>query len=187
MTDHGFLFPARPARKVELPLAVTEGGSTRKRRVARLRDGVPISEFPTAPWTWDLSVTMVSAPGTAAFEDGVTYDHGGLSLQECVIPQLTVRNGSPAEGRAIAQIEAVKWTGQRCRVDVLPPEPGITVEVRMSPGDPHSVVGGPKESRDGEAKVLVSDDALDGETAYVVLLAPDGNVVAQRETTIGGA
>jgi hypothetical protein len=187
VTDHGFLFPGRPARKVELPLAVTAGGSARKPRVARLRDGAPAPAFPTAGASWDQAVTMVSAPGTTAFEEGVNYDHGGLSLQECVIPQLTVFNGSPAEGALTAQIDALKWTGQRCRVDVVPPEPGLAVEVRLSPGDPHSRIGGPKKTRAGEAKVLVDDDTLEGQAAYVVLLDQAGAVIAQRETIIGGS
>ncbi|RXR27931.1 BREX-1 system phosphatase PglZ type B [Oerskovia turbata] len=190
VTDHGFLLPARPARKADLPLAVTDGGGTRKPRVARLREGAPPQPFPTVPWTWDPAVTMVSAPGAAAFEEGVTYDHGGLSFQECVIPVLTVADdpASTVEKLFAAQIHAIRWTGQRCRIDVVPPGAPVHGAVRISPGDATSTVGGPKAPNDdGEVKVLVSEeDAPEGTSAYVVLLEPDGTVVAQQQTTIGG-
>lgn len=190
VTDHGFLLPARPARKVTLSLAMTEGGGARKPRVARLRDGAPSIDLPTAPWTWDPTVTMASAPGASAFEEGVTYDHGGLSLQECVIPVITVSDGagSAVEEHLAAQIHAVRWTGQRCRIDIVPPDAPVQGAIRLSPGDPGSTVGGPKAPNgDGEVKVLVSEeDAPEGTAAYVVLLGDEGNVVAQQQTTVGG-
>jgi hypothetical protein len=191
VTDHGFMLPAAPATKVALPLAVTEGDTARKPRVARLKVGVKRPDFPAVPWTWDTSIEMVSAPGAAAFEAGTFYEHGGLSLQECVIPVLDVAVGAgTASGvTTTAQIEAIRWTGQRCRIDFAPPDAEIVAEVRLAPGDSASVVGGPKRPSDpGEIKVLVDEDkAAEGTTAYVVLLAPDGAVIAQRMTTVGGA
>jgi hypothetical protein len=186
VTDHGFVMPACPARKVTLPLAVTEGDAARKPRVARLKAGAARPDFPIVPWTWDSSVEMVSAPGAAAFESGAIYEHGGLSPQECVIPVVEVSVSAAAAGPA--QIEAIRWTGQRCRVDFEPAEADVVAEVRLSPGDASSAVGGPKApSEPGEIKVLVNEeDAAEGTAAYVVLLAEDGTVVAQRQTTVGG-
>ena len=62
-------------------------------------------------------------------------------------------------------------------------------EVRLAPADSSTTVGGPKSpSESGEIKVLVDEEqAAEGEAAYVVLLAADGSVVAQRQTTVGGA
>lgn len=193
VTDHGFLLPARPAHKVELPLALTEGGGARKPRVARLREGAPAQQLPVVPWTWDPSISMISAPGAAAFEDGVTYDHGGLSPQECVIPVLTVTslNASGIEGALAgafsAQIAASRWTGMRCRIDVTPALAGITAELRLSPGDPTTRISGPVTTNDdGEAKLLVADDTHEGAAAHVVVLDSAGTVTAQHETTVGG-
>jgi len=190
VTDHGFLLPAAPARKVELPLAVTEGGGARKPRVARLRDGAPATGFPTLPWTWDPMVSMVSAPGASAFEAGATYDHGGLSLQECVIPVITVTDaeGSELERQFTAQIGAVTWKGQRAVVDVDPADADVQAAIRVAPGDPDTTVGGPKRATgSGQARVLVDEEiAPAGTSAHVVLLAPSGDVVAQQETTVGG-
>lgn len=186
VTDHGFLLPAGPALKVALPLAVTEGDAARKPRVARLKAGAARPNFPIVTWTWDTSVEMVSAPGAAAFEAGTLYEHGGLSLQECVIPVLEVSGGGGAA--APAQIEEIRWTGQRCRIDYKPAEADVVAEVRLSSSDASSAVGGPKSPAEpGEIKVLVDEDqAADGTAAYVVLLRPDGAVIAQCKTKIGG-
>lgn len=187
VTDHGFLLPGQPAQKVTLPLQVTEGDAARKPRVARLKAAVARPDFPILPWTWDTSVDMVSAPGAAAFEAGRLYEHGGLSLQECVIPVITVTRGHAAV--APLQVEAVRWTGQRCRLDYSPAEADIVAEIRLRPADASSVIGGPKPSTEpGEVKVLVDEERAPGGTAaWVVLLDPDGRVRAQVQTTVGGA
>lgn len=185
VTDHGFLLPAAAALKVMLPLAVTEGDAARKPRVARLKAGLDRPDLPIIPWTWDTSVDMVSAPGAAAFEAGTIYEHGGLSPQECVIPVIDVSAREGAVGPV--QISGIRWTGQRCRVDFDPAEADVVAEVRLAPAEPLSTVGGPKlPSEPGEIKVLVDEDkAAEGVSAYVVLLGPEGTVLAQRQTVVG--
>lgn len=187
VTDHGFLMPAASAMKVELPLAVTEGDAARKPRVARLKSGAARPTFPIVDWTWGISIEMVSAPGAAAFEAGTIYEHGGLSHQECVTPVVEVTASAGDSGPA--QIAGIRWTGQRCRIDFEPAEADVVAEVRLAPADGATSVGGPKSpSEPGEIKVLVDEEeAAEGTTAYVVLLSADGNVVAQRQTTVGGA
>ncbi|MEV8369366.1 BREX-1 system phosphatase PglZ type B [Microbacterium sp. NPDC064584] len=186
VTDHGFLLPGLPAQKVTLPLQVTEGDASRKPRVARLKASAARPDFPILLWTWDSTVDMVSAPGSAAFEAGRLYEHGGLSHQECVLPVVTVTRGNSVA--APVQIEAVRWTGQRCRVDYGPAEAEIVAEVRLRPADASSAVGGPKSAVEpGEVKVLVDEEqAPAGATAWVVLLDPNGGVLAQTQTTVGG-
>lgn len=187
VTDHGFLLPGRAAQKVTLPLQVTEGDAARKPRVARLKVAATRPDFPILPWTWDSSVDMASAPGAAAFEAGRLYEHGGLSLQECVNPVVTVTRGDTAV--APVQVEAVRWTGQRCRIDYGPAEADIVAEIRLRPADASSTVGGPKSpTESGEVKVLVDEElAPAGAVAWVVLLDPIGEVLAQTQTTVGGA
>jgi hypothetical protein len=187
VTDHGFVMPASAALKVNLPLAVTEGDAARKPRVARLKEGAARPDFPIVPWTWDNSIEMVSAPGMAAFESGTIYEHGGLSPQECVIPVLEVSASAYASGPA--QIKGIRWTAQRCRVDFEPAEADVVAEIRFAPADPSTTVGGPKSpSEPGEIKLLVDEDrAASGTKAFVVLLGPDGAVISQRQTTVGGA
>jgi len=190
VTDHGFLMPAAPALKVTLPLAVTEGDAARKPRVARLKPGATRPNFPIVDWTWSTAnviVEMVSAPGSAAFEAGTIYEHGGLSHQECVTPVLEITTRAGVANPV--QITGIRWTGQRCRIDFEPAALDVVAEVRLSPADAGSTVGGPKSiSEPGEIKVLVDEEAAAGGTAaYVVLLSADGAVLAQRQTTVGGA
>lgn len=187
VTDHGFVMPAAAALKVELSLALTEGDAARKPRVARLKAGAARPDFPIVNWTWGSSIEMVSAPGAAAFEAGSIYEHGGLSHQECVIPVIEV--AVSAGDSDPAQIAGIRWTGQRCRIDFEPAKADVVAEVRLAPADAASAVGGPKSpSERGEIKVLVDEEkAAEGTTAHVVLLSADGAVVAQRQTTVGGA
>lgn len=187
VTDHGFLLPGRPAQKVTLPLQVTEGDAARKPRVARLKSAAARPHFPILPWTWDSSVDMASAPGAAAFEAGRLYEHGGLSLEECVIPVVSVTRADATA--APIQIEAVRWTGQRCRIDFGPPETDVVAEIRLRPADASSLVGGPKSPAEpGEVKVLVDEErAPAGVVAWIVLLSPNGAVLTQTQTTVGGA
>lgn len=187
VTDHGFLLPGQAAQKVTLPMQVTEGDAARKPRVARLKAAAARPDFPILPWSWDSAVDMASAPGAAAFEAGRLYEHGGLSLQECVIPVVTVTRGGTAVGPV--QVEAVRWTGQRCRLDFSPAEAEIVAEIRLRPADASSVVGGPKSpTEQGEVKVLVDEElAPAGAVAWVVLLDPNGGVLDQAQTKVGGA
>lgn len=186
VTDHGFVMPAAPALKVELPLALTEGDASRKPRVARLKAGAARPDFPIVDWTWGVAIEMVSAPGASAFEAGTIYEHGGLSHQECVTPVLEINARAGDSGPA--QIAGIRWTGQRCRIDFEPTEADVVAEIRLAPADAASAVGGPKPpSEPGEIKVLVDEEAAaEGTAAFVVLLSADGAVVAQRPTTVGG-
>ena len=86
------------------------------------------------------------------------------------------------------QIEAIRWIGQRCRIDYGPAEADIVAEIRLRPADPSSVVGGPKSpSEPGEVKVLVDEEqAPAGTPSCVVLLDTDGEVLTQLQTTVGG-
>ena len=42
------------------------------------------------PWHWNPNVTLAMAPGISVFTAGDYYNHGGLSLQECLTPVLQV-------------------------------------------------------------------------------------------------
>ena len=188
VTDHGFLLPAAPAAKVELPLHLTEGDTSRKARVARLKAHATLDAgFPLVPWTWDQQVMMASAPGTASFFKNTEYEHGGLSPQECVIPVLTVTGGGGVGTGPLAKIDGIKWTGQRCRIDITPTTAPVSAELRRAAGDSASSITDTKPNKDGEVKLMVDeDDAGIGAPCYVVLLADDGAVIAQQLTTVGG-
>src|SRR5205814_1183892 len=89
VTDHGWLYVPGGLPKVDLPLYLTKDERMRKGRTGRLADGA-IAPGGTVPWYWDPDVRMAVAPGISVFVAGPVYEHGGVSLQECVTPVITV-------------------------------------------------------------------------------------------------
>ena len=180
VTDHGWLLLPGGLPKVDLPLALTEG---RKGRCARLKPGAPF-DGPTVAWRWNPGVRFAMAPGTAAFEDGVIYDHGGLSPQECVTPVLTV---TVAVRSVTATIGAVNWSGLRCRAMVEGGGSGLSIDLRRKAGDPSTSLAAPRlVAAAGPTSLVVEDDDRLGEPAHLVVLGPDGVILAQSLVTVGG-
>ena len=112
VTDHGWLLLPGGLPKTDLPKYLT---ATRWRRCAVVKESADV-DLPCFPWFWADKVRIACPPGIGLFMAGEEYSHGGLSLQECVVPQLTVLAG--AQPAVSAKIESVKWTGLRCRVKV---------------------------------------------------------------------
>jgi len=162
-----------------MPKYLTE---TRWGRCAIVREGSHV-EVPQVPWGWNSQVYVAVPTGIGAFRAGLEYDHGGLSLQECLVPGFTIRK--PAVDAA-GKIESLAWRGLRCRVEVAGAGAGWQVDLRTAAGDAGSSLTGPHLIESGRASLLVEDDDQIGVPTVVVLLAPDGQVVAKRSTLVGG-
>ena len=93
VTDHGWLLIPRGLPKIDLPKFLTD---TRWGRCAVLADGAH-STLPVWPWTWSPAIQVVCAPGVGSFLGGLEYAHGGVSPQECRIPEIHVRNTAAAQ------------------------------------------------------------------------------------------
>lgn len=183
VTDHGWLLLPGGLEKVELPVAAVE---LKKGRCARLKPGADVA-VPTVPWHWDKDVRIALAPGAGCFEAGKEYEHGGVSLQECVVPRLRVRAGAARTTPGGATITKLKWLGLMCRIEFENVAPGATVDIRALPADPAtSVAQAVKETTSaGKQSLHVPDEDLVGERAYVVIVGGDGSILAQRDVTIG--
>ncbi len=183
VTDHGWLLIAGGLEKVDLPAATVE---LKKGRCARLKPQASV-QVPTVPWHWDNNIRIALAPGAACFERGKEYEHGGVSMQECVVPRLRVRAGLTPKALGGAAITRVKWLGLMCRVEFDNVPAGATVDIRALPADPRtSVASAVKETVSaGKQSLHVADEELEGEKAYVVIEGQDGAMLAQREVTIG--
>ena len=181
VTDHGFLLLPGELPKVDLPVAVVE---KRKGRCARLKPGAN-QPFPTVPWHWDPDVRIAIAPGAACFEAGKTYEHGGVSPQECFVPRLTVESGTGTTGAP--EIVGVKWLGLLCRIEVAADVAGITVDLRGAAADPSTSIAetGKTTSGTGRVSLVVPDEDLAGEPVHLVLVAADGQILAQRPVVVG--
>lgn len=184
VTDHGWLLMPGGLPKAELPPALVE---SKWRRFATLKQGAS-TDLHAFPWYWNVDRSLVIAPGIRAFRTGMVYTHGGLSFQECLTLHLAV-SAAEAEGDTSAlEIVSVTWQGLRCRVIADGASAAVSMDIRLHAGDPaSSVVAAVRTLReDGTGSVVVEDDRLIGEAAFVVFLSREGRLIAQRATTIGG-
>lgn len=181
VTDHGWLLLPGGLPKTDLPKALT---NVKWGRCAELK-GDSQTDLPTHGWYWNGDVRVAVARGIHAFVAGTEYAHGGLTLQECLVPALTV-TGSVSTGDG-AHITDVEWVGLRCRVAVEGAGHGHTVDLRRHAADAESsVAASPKAPEGGRSSLIVPDDTLEGKEAFVVLLDGSGRLVHQTKTTIGG-
>ncbi len=180
VTDHGWLLLPGGLPKVDLPAYLVE---TKWARCALVK-GEPDLAVPVFRWHWNPEVRIASPPGIASFRAGEMYAHGGVSPQECVVPELLVERSASA---IYASIQSVEWRGMRCRVRVDSNDPRVRVDLRMNWKDAStSIVATVKEiGTGGEVSLAVEDDAYEGHAVSVVVLHPDGKVIVTQTTCIG--
>lgn len=82
VTDHGWLWVPDGLPKADINKNMT---TKRLARCAILKDNVQ-TEHLKSQWYWNPNVTIAMAPGIAGFVTDDHYNHGGISLQECLIP-----------------------------------------------------------------------------------------------------
>jgi len=180
VTDHGWLLLPGGFPRFDLPEPLTE---IRKGRCARLKEGVETG-FQTLPWRFDPSVRVAMAPGIGVFIAGNEYEHGGLSVQECVTPVLSVRQAVPEVSVRIGKLE---WRGLRLNVQLeLPFPPGLKVDLRRKAADPNSSVVTPKAvAESGRVSLPVEDDTLEG-SGLIVVVTLEERILTQSVTLVGG-
>lgn len=182
VTDHGWLLLPGGLPKTELLRHQVE---TRWGRCAVLKDsayGTPL----TFPWDWCQDVQVAYAPGVSSFIANADYGHGGISLQECLVPVLKL-DCTAASGPAIPVIiKSVSWKGLRCNVVVEGAGAGQRVDLRSKAAlAKSSIAAGVKPLVDGKASLAVADDGLIGEAAVVVVLGADDEVLQKQPTMVG--
>ncbi|WP_346796354.1 BREX-1 system phosphatase PglZ type B [Halomonas sp. Bachu 37] len=182
VTDHGWLLLPGDLPKTELSASLVE---SKWGRCAQIKAGAH-TDAARFPWYWNEHEHFALAESIYCFKAGETYTHGGLSLQECVTPELVITgNAGP---RPSVLIDDVVWKGLRCTLAVEGNSEGLLLDLRRHAGDPASslVLSAKPFKAGGKASVVIEDDDLEGETAQAVILNDNGQVVAQRSTTIGG-
>lgn len=86
VTDHGWLWVPGKMPKATLTKVATNEQTPR----CAILKSTASSEQVTSPWYWNNHVNIAFAPGISAFRAGLHYDHGGLSLQECLTPVIDI-------------------------------------------------------------------------------------------------
>ena len=182
VTDHGWLLMPGGLPKTELSKFEAQ---TRWGRCAVLKDsshGTPL----TFGWDWCKEVQIAFAPGISNFTAGEDYIHGGLTLQECLVPVLELVAIDESASTVKADITKVAWTGLRCKVEVTTAAAGLRVDIRTKAALADSTLVAHVRALDnGKASLAVADDANEGTAAFVVVLDAAGHVVQKKSTTVG--
>lgn len=182
VTDHGWLLMPGGLPHVTMPSHLT---ATKWSRCATVKSGAKPS-VPVHAWYWNPHVRIASPPGVGSFAANAEYSHGGISPQECIVPELVVERGG---GGTSASITAVSWRGMRCRVIVTTNDPSVVVDLRLNWKQAStSIAALAKEvGPAGEASLAVADDSHEGAAATVVVVDAAGSVLDRKTTTVGEA
>jgi hypothetical protein len=120
------------------------------------------------------------------FIAGAEYAHGGISLQECLVPVLELHVLGAVGVVSAVTVKSVTWKGLRCTVVVEGASPGQRVDIRTKAALPSSsLAASARPLEGGKASLAVDDDDHMGAAAVVVVLGPDGEVLSKQTTTVG--
>jgi hypothetical protein len=182
VTDHGWLLVPGGLPKTELHKHEVQ---TRWGRCAVLKDSSHGTDL-TFGWDWCKEVQVAMAPGISNFIAGAEYAHGGLTLQECLVPVLEIQAAQGPKSALKVDITKITWKGLRCNVEVSSLQAGLSVDIRSKAAlASASVLENPKAIADGKVSVAVPDDSHMGSAAFVVILDEAGSVVQKASTTVG--
>ncbi len=179
VTDHGWLLVPGGMPGEKLPKDHIE---TRWGRCAVLKEGVP-SELLHLPWFWNESVMVAYAPGISFFKANNEYAHGGVSLQECLVPVIDIY----IEGAAMKRISLeIKWTGLRCNIDIQGAPENARIEIRTKHTDEKTAITEPKSiKRDGKVTLFIEDAEYENTAAFIVITDSNGIVIEKKQTIVG--
>ena len=181
VTDHGWLLLPGGLPMVKLPRHLTESKWARAAVIAG--DATP--DAPLHPWHWNPGQWFASPPGIACFSQRPEYAHGGLSVQECLIPDIRVEGGAD-DGGPSAKIQSVSWVRFRCHVEVAARGGPFTADLRLDAPAGQSVASSPKPvDEDGLASLVLADDEHEGAGLVVVVTDSGGRILAQQPTRTG--
>ena len=107
-------------------------------------------------------------------------------MQECRLMELTLTEKVPMQ--QTVSIDNVIWKGLRCRFHLQGNYEGCKVAIRRNAVmEDNELPDGGLVKDDGTGSLLVGDDSLLGQAAFLVVLDINGNVIAQQLISIGGA
>lgn len=180
VTDHGWLLLPGGLPKVDLPKHLTLSRWARCAVVA----GNASPDITRSPWHWNPAETFATAPGVHCFNKTPEYAHGGLSLQECLIPDILVERGD--DDAASATITSITWRGMRCWAEGRATGTGIRGDLKLQTPTGKSVAATPKAlDEDGSVNLVLKCDEHENDQLVLVLFGPDGNILAHKLTRVG--
>ena len=182
ITDHGWLWLPGSLPKVDLPKHLTASRWSRCAVIA----GASQVDAPIYPWYWNSTIHFAAAPGINCFNAATSYAHGGVSLEECVIPDILVEKQDASSIKA--SIRHLTWRGMRCHIEADVSGGTVIADLRLEHAGGQSVVSATKEiDTDGMASLLVVDDIYEDKPLILILHDASGRILAQYKTKVGGS
>lgn len=179
ITDHGWLLVPGGMPKENLPKDYIE---TRWGRCAILKEGIP-SELLHFPWFWNKSVMIAFAPGISFFKINQEYAHGGISIQECLVPLITLESKT-TKFQKITLVH--RWVGLKCSIEISGSIEGNSVEIRTKYSDKKSSISKTKPiPADGKVYLFVEDTSYESQAAFIVIIDMNGVILEKTQTIIG--
>jgi len=180
VTDHGWLLLPGGLPKAKLHKVLAE---TRWGRCAELKEGVS-TDLLQLPWTWNPNIHIAYAPGICFFKKNEEYAHGGISIQECMTPLITIK---VKETRASVKafIEGFKWIGLRLQAITSAADNSFSLDVRTKRNDANtSILLSKPKFEDNDWKLMVDSD-FEGQACTLILLNPQGIIVDSKLIEVG--
>ena len=180
VTDHGWLILPGGLPKVDLPRHLTKSRWARCAAIA----GESSPDVPRLPWFWNGSATFACPPGIACFHSNEEYTHGGVSLQECLIPDLVVHRVEGRQHRV--EIRSVTWLGMRCLIEISPGGGKCAADLRLEHAAGKSVVVKAKTvDADGSVNLLMDGDEYEQAQLVLVIIDEGNTILAQKPVKLG--
>jgi sulfur relay (sulfurtransferase) DsrC/TusE family protein len=181
VTDHGWLLLPGGLPKQELHAGLTE---TRWGRCALIKEGAE-TDLLHLPWRWNPSLFVAYAPDIHFFKANVEYAHGGISLQECLVPVIIVENPNAGKALSAAKITEIKWVNLRCTVTTVNAD-GCILDIRTKYNDKETSVLESKLRKIVDNKgVLMVEDSTEGSSATIVLIDAKNRIIDKKLTIVG--
>ena len=179
VTDHGWLLLPGGLPMVTLPKHLTR---SKWARCAVLTPGSTPDAPLQHPWHWNPQERFATPSGIACFSKRDEYAHGGLSIQECLVPDIRVESVA----RATVSIRSISWIRFRCKIAVDARGGPFTADLRLGGPAGESVASSPKPvDADGLASLVLADDRHANVALVLVVTDADGRILAQRSTRTG--
>jgi len=180
VTDHGWLLLPGGLPKIDLPKHLTESRWARCAVVS----GASSPRVGRASWHWNPSESFATAPGIACFNRSDEYAHGGLTLQECLTPDIRVERAG--EVQTAASIRSVTWRRLRCLIEVTSRGGPVIADLRLERATGPSVAASPKPvDPDGSVSLVLTSDEHEAASLVVVLVDEGGRILKQQPTKVG--
>lgn len=184
VADHGWLWLPGGLPMVSLPKHLTASKWARCAVVAGESRPDGVLRF---PWRWNADQSFAAPPGIACFSKRDEYAHGGVSIQECLTPDIRVERGSAPRG-ASASIRSVEWLRLRCVAQVEAMGGPATADLRVGgPSGPSAAHAPRPVAEDGSVSLVLAGDEHEDAVLTFVVVGEDGRVLAHQSTRPGAA